>query len=426
MSFTLTTGVDGSAGTAQVVWSLNGETYRFRSDNNFLSWISTIFTIADVLSSSGGNTNPLILPNNTNPKGYSLNTLDNAGIGGAINLSGSEEGTGEGGVIELTGYYDNNGGTIVSNGGEALNCPAGSINLSGGLVPNASGGNINLSGQGAKGGSIDLSGGAGGGQGGDITMVGSLGYNSGTINLSAGDGGSGGSIALYSAEGNGGNIMSIGYEGASGGSLDMSSSSNGVTGGNISTYSTNDSPGGYINTSGGEGGDANDGGYINTRGGNSDQAKGGSINLSADSVNGGSINLSNGGGSIDLRTTGSIQFGVDGTRTTLQGTATANRTQTLPNENGTIAVIRVLSLSTTFPPIAGNGRQAISVAVASAEVGDAVLAVCTSARTGNYQQIVFNGFVDSADSVTLVAVNTYGSSLTLPLYNYKIIVFKGI
>lgn len=50
MSFALTVGSDGQAATAQVVWSVDSKTYSFRSDNNFLSWITTIFTIADVIS----------------------------------------------------------------------------------------------------------------------------------------------------------------------------------------------------------------------------------------------------------------------------------------------------------------------------------------------------------------------------------------
>ena len=52
MSFTLTTGGQGTVATAEVVWSYNGQTYKFRSDNNFLSWITSIFTIGDVLSTA--------------------------------------------------------------------------------------------------------------------------------------------------------------------------------------------------------------------------------------------------------------------------------------------------------------------------------------------------------------------------------------
>ena len=36
--------------TAEVVWSVNGATYKFRSDNNFIAWISTIFSVADAVS----------------------------------------------------------------------------------------------------------------------------------------------------------------------------------------------------------------------------------------------------------------------------------------------------------------------------------------------------------------------------------------
>jgi hypothetical protein len=51
MSFTLTFGQEGNCATAQVVWSVDGKTYNFRSDNNFVAWISTIFTVADSLGS---------------------------------------------------------------------------------------------------------------------------------------------------------------------------------------------------------------------------------------------------------------------------------------------------------------------------------------------------------------------------------------
>ena len=52
MSYSLTTGGEGTVATAQVVWSVDGQTYKFRSDNNFLSWITTIFTVADTLSAN--------------------------------------------------------------------------------------------------------------------------------------------------------------------------------------------------------------------------------------------------------------------------------------------------------------------------------------------------------------------------------------
>ena len=55
-------------------------------------------------------------------------------------------------------------------------------------------------------------------------------------------------------------------------------------------------------------------------------------------VYGGSIITADGGGSIDTRNTGSIELGFNGTRTTVSGTATANRSINLPNESGTLAL----------------------------------------------------------------------------------------
>jgi ribosomal protein S30 len=52
----------------------------------------------------------------------------------------------------------------------------------------------------------------------------------------------------------------------------------------------------------------------------------------------GSITTADGGGFIDTRGTGSIGLGVTGTRTTLTGTATANRALSLPNASGTLAL----------------------------------------------------------------------------------------
>jgi hypothetical protein len=125
----------------------------------------------------------------------------------------------------------------------------------------------------------------------------------------------------------------------------------GFRGGNITTTGTATSAGGDINTSGG--------GSINTsgRGGGSIRLdgsdpelpsgsidtrglieRGGNIETWGNSAAGGSINTSNGGGSINTRGTGSIELGVSGTRTTLTGTATANRAISLPNRSGTAVV----------------------------------------------------------------------------------------
>lgn len=84
----------------------------------------------------------------------------------------------------------------------------------------------------------------------------------------------------------------------------------------------------------------------------------GSINTSAsdENGNGGSINTSDGGGSIitysgggsiDTRTNGRIEFGFDGTRTTVIGTATSNRSISLPNASGTLALLTWSGMTNT-------------------------------------------------------------------------------
>jgi hypothetical protein len=88
-------------------------------------------------------------------------------------------------------------------------------------------------------------------------------------------------------------------------------------------------------------------GSINTSGGNPSGATpgndGGSINTSGGTTgDGGSINTSNGGGSIDTTGTGDIELGVNGTRTHLEGSATSNRTITLPNATGTVALLTTI------------------------------------------------------------------------------------
>jgi len=80
------------------------------------------------------------------------------------------------------------------------------------------------------------------------------------------------------------------------------------------------------------------GGYIDTRG--SDEP-GGNIDTSGGSsagAAGGSINTSDGGGSINTRGTGTLELGVSGTRTTIVGSATTNRSISLPDASGTIAL----------------------------------------------------------------------------------------
>jgi|688.fasta_scaffold00471_93 hypothetical protein len=137
----------------------------------------------------------------------------------------------------------------------------------------------------------------------------------------------------------GGNIVTTTGIGSGGGGSINLSTPDGVlgSGGNIAS-----SPG----TSG-------SGGSLTMNG--SGTASGGSINTSAGGgVAGGSITTSNGGGSIDTRGTGSIGLGVTGTRTTLQGSASgSNKTITLPNATGTVALTGALYAHGTLGAAAG-------------------------------------------------------------------------
>jgi hypothetical protein len=170
-----------------------------------------------------------------------------------------------------------------------------------------------------------------------------------------------GTTASTAAEGNDTRIANIR-------SSSIDTRTNIGAGGNINTSGGEDGAGGLINTSngGGEintsGGDDGNGGSINTnnRGGSIDTrgaaiGLGGSINTSAGEGGvGGSIETYNGGGSINTRGTGNIGLGVTGTRTTVTGTATADRAISLPNASGTIA------LTSTFaaPPAIGSTTPA--------------------------------------------------------------------
>jgi len=184
MSFTLATGGQGTVATAQVVWSFNNQTYNFRSDNNFLSWITTIFEVAEAVTGGLALTNPLVLPNNSNALGYSLNTSDiGDGAGGTINLTAQD--FGYAGNIQMASFSDGNAGSINTSSGDSAN--GGSINTNSDEHNN--GGSIyTFGGSNGVGGSINTSNG-----GGDISTYGSSGSIGGSINTSGGDD-AGGSI----------------------------------------------------------------------------------------------------------------------------------------------------------------------------------------------------------------------------------------
>jgi hypothetical protein len=220
------------------------------------------------------------------------------GAGGSIDLRGADAAGGNaggaGGSIQQKGGVTGRGGNLTLNAGAPIF----------GLLS-------------GRGGDIDTTGGYDGGRGGDLIMRGAEGTNAGDINTSAVGLAAGGSI----------NTSGDSVFGYAGGSINTSG------GGSINTSNA----GGSINTYGGAAGAQ--GGSINTNGGATlFSAQGGSINTSGGDSAGGTINTSDGGGSVNTRGTGSIGLGVSGTRTTLTGTATADRAISLPNASGTIAL----------------------------------------------------------------------------------------
>jgi Na+-transporting NADH:ubiquinone oxidoreductase subunit NqrA len=194
-----------------------------------------------------------------------------------------------------------------------------------GILLGGSGGRIDLRGAnsfnsspGSNGGNILTYGGLQGtNHGGSITTIGG-----------SQDGSPGGDINTSGGEGPGGSINTSN----GGGSIDTSGSPDDLTvGGNITTKA-GIAPNPAIDGSPG------DGGLIDTSGGNSSHDD---DDNPINGQDGGSIVTSNGGGSIDTRGFGSIQLGssYNNQRTTLNGSAsTTNKTITLPNANGTLAL----------------------------------------------------------------------------------------
>jgi len=223
----------------------------------------------------------------------------------------------------------------------ALSAPALSADaVTAGMFYGVAGSNSEYS-AGGGGGYIDLRGGNadqgnpyGGGNGGHIILRGGDG--------SSNDGSPAGGIDLSGGNDNcyGGSIVSTGGTGNSayGGTLNMSGGT--------------DSIGGSIITRGGPVGD-HDGGYIDTSGGQEGA--------------GGSINTSNGGGSIDTRDKGKVEFGYDTTRTTLTGSATQNRTVYLPDGTGTLALKS--DIQTAYVHLSGDTMTgALSAPALSADI----------------------------------------------------------
>ena len=332
--------------------------------------------------------------------------------GGSIDLSASSA---AGGNITSTGNSENAGGSLnMSGGGTGAGGSINTSNAGGSIDTSAEGGTINTSSGGGTintsglGGSINTSNSGGaintsGGEdssGGSINTSGSQEYNGGSINTSGGEAQAGGSINTSDGGGsiNTRGTGSIGF-GAGGtrttlvgtasenrnislpdadGTLLLSSDSR-IADIRATSINTSDeaTSGGSIDTSGSAGAGQGVGGSINTSGGNNG--------------NGGSINTSDGGGSIDTRGNGSIQFGVETLRTTLTGTATADRAISLPNASGTIA----LTSGTTFTTLSANN----GTITASAPVLDL-------AQTWNDEAVFTASITGTTMTVTAVTSGT--------------------
>jgi hypothetical protein len=157
--------------------------------------------------------------------------------------------------------------------------------------------------------------------------------------------GSAGSIDLSAGSGiftNGGTIDTHGGSAAGaygGGIRTYGNSVANSNGGAISTFggTASNAAGGAISTYGGSAANTS-GGNIYMYGGSASGAYGGTLNMSGTTLPGGAIETSEGGGSINTRGTGSIGLGASGTRTTLTGTATADRAISLPDASGALVV----------------------------------------------------------------------------------------
>jgi hypothetical protein len=141
--------------------------------------------------------------------------------------------------------------------------------------------------------------------------------------------------------------------------------------------------GGTIEMIGGNGDDlavGGNAGLITTSG--FDRFAGGTIDTSANTAAGGSITTANGGGSISTRGTGSIGLGISGTRTTLTGTASADRAIALPNASGTVALTSDITGTNSGT---NTGDQTISL------TGDV-----TGSGTGSFAATIANDAVTFA------------------------------
>jgi len=140
-------------------------------------------------------------------------------------------------------------------------------------------------------------------------------------------------------------------------------------------------------------------GSIYTHGGVAAGASGGIIYTYGQTLPGGAINTSDGGGSIDTRGTGSIQFGSTGTRTTLNGAASSNWTLTLPTGPGSDGqVLQTNGSGTTSWATVSSGLTIGTTAITGGTSGRVLM----SGATVSEQATTGTGDIVMASSPTLV------------------------
>ena len=204
----------------------------------------------------------------------------------------------------------------------------------------------------------------------------------------------------------------------------------------ITTRSRGTSAGGSINLSSGDSDDNQDGGNVDLRGGQNTDCRGGSIistggtagvgrdggtlNMSGGAdASGGSINTSDGGGSINTRGTGSIELGVNATRTTLTGTATEARAISLPNASGTLALTE--SADNVFR-ISDNGDSSKKLAVQCSGISNSTTQTWTAANRSGTVVVsdtsagTGSDVVNNIVSLTQAEYNAIGSPDATTLY----------
>jgi hypothetical protein len=206
--------------------------------------------------------------------------------------------------------------------------------------------------------------------------------------VNGGNGGTGGTVSANGAsgavdQGNGGG------RGGNGGSI--------LASGGVGVDGINGPHGGFIYTYAGL--KSADGTAIGGAGGSINLSGGDAQNGGITGASGGSISTNDGGGSIDTRGTGSIQFGALGTRTTLVGSAaTTDKTITMPNATGTILLTD------------GNGSALTALNASNISSGSLALARIEQAGATNGQAIAWNGTAWAPATISsgaTLAANTF-------------------